>query len=274
MSPARRQPDSACGRSADPGVASSTVHKSVSCAHASLTEIIMRPALLSRTLHKWLTLIVGLQLLLWTVSGFYMVVVDLDFIHGDPLVRNLRVPLTMGQPLTPITDVAQRYPEVTQVTVRTLPATGPVYEVTANGRKVLVDAASGQQLSPLSAGRIRELARSYYAGTGEPTNVNLIEQDPPTEIQTRGLPLWRIDFDDGLETSLYIHPDTGALVTRRHRFWRWFDFLWMVHIMDYEAREDVNNGLLRVASALGTITAVSGVWLLYFSFGRRRAAGA
>ena len=234
----------------------------------------MRPALLSRTLHKWLTLIVGLQLLLWAVSGFYMVVVDLDFIHGDPLVRNLRVPLTIHQPLMPIAEVAQRYPEVTQVTMRALPATGPVYEITANGRRVLVDAASGQQLSPLSTGRIRELARDYYAGTGEPTNVVLLERDPPTEIQTRGLPLWRIDFDDWLETTLYIHPDTGALVTRRHRFWRWFDFLWMLHIMDYEAREDVNNGLLRAISVLGTVTAVSGVWLLYFSFRRRRAASA
>lgn len=234
----------------------------------------MRPALLSRTLHKWLTLIVGLQLLLWTVSGFYMVVVDLDFIHGDPLVRNLRVPLTVNQPLTPVTEVAQRYPEVTQVTMRALPTAGPVYEIMANGRKVLVDAVSGQQLSPLSAGRIRELARNYYAGTGEPTNATLIERDPPSEIQTRGLPLWRIDFDDWLETSLYVHPDTGTLVTRRHRFWRWFDFLWMLHIMDYEAREDVNNSLLRIASVLGTVTAVSGVWLLYFSFRRRRAASA
>ena len=49
----------------------------------------MRPALLSRTLHKWLGLFLGLQLVLWMLSGFYMVVVDLDFIHGDPLVRNV-----------------------------------------------------------------------------------------------------------------------------------------------------------------------------------------
>lgn len=233
----------------------------------------MRPALLSRTLHKWLALFLGLQLLIWAVSGFYMVVVDLDFIHGDSLVRNLRAPLTISARLLPITEVTQRYPEVTQISVRALPGTAaPVYEITANGRKVLVDAESGKQLSPLSAGHIRELAGTYYAGAGQPAEVRLIESDPPMEIQTRGLPLWRIDFDDWLQTSLYIHPDTGTLVTRRHRFWRWFDFLWMLHIMDYDAREDVNNGLLRAVSALGTVTAVSGVWLLYFSFRRKRPA--
>jgi hypothetical protein len=40
--------------------------------------------------------------------------------------------------------------------------------------------------------------------------------------------------------------------------------------MDYVEREDMNNGLLRVSSVLGVITTVSGVWLLYFSFRRRR----
>ena len=110
----------------------------------------MKPALLSRTLHKWLALFVGLQLVLWTVSGFYMVVVDLDFIHGDPLVRNLSVPLTTRGELVPIADVAQRYPEVTQVALRSLPAVSvPVYDVTTSGRSVLVDAQSGRQLSPL-----------------------------------------------------------------------------------------------------------------------------
>ena len=93
------------------------------------------------------------------------------------------------------------------------------------------------------------------------------------EIQTRALPLWRVDFDDWLQTSLYLHPDTGTLVTRRHRFWRWFDFLWMLDIMDYKARMDVNNGLLRVMTALGLVTVLSGAWLLYFSFRPRRAAG-
>ena len=232
----------------------------------------MRPALLSRTLHKWLGLFVGLQLVLWMLSGFYMVVVDLDFIHGDPLVRNLSVPMTGELPKTAFSNVAHRYANVTQVSLKALPGfADPVYEVTTNGQKVLVDAADGRQLSPLIDGRIRDLARQYYAGKGELVRLSLIERDGPLEIQGRPLPLWRVDFDDWLETSLYVHPDTGALVTRRHRFWRWFDFFWMFHIMDFDTRTDMNNGLLRATTVAGLITVLSGVWLLYFSF-RRKAA--
>ena len=230
----------------------------------------MRPALFSRTLHKWLSLFVGLQLVLWMVSGFYMVVVDLDFIHGDPLVRNLRVPLADGLPKVSFGDVVSRYGSITQVSLRALPGfTAPVYEITTHGGKVLVDAANGRQLSPIAEGGIRDLARQYYAGKGKPVALTLIERDAPLEIQSRPLPLWRIDFDDWLETSLYVHPDTGALVTRRHRFWRWFDFLWMLHILDFDTRTDMNNGLLRATTIIGLVTVLSGGWLLYFSFRRK-----
>jgi len=231
----------------------------------------MKLTLLSRTLHKWLTLFVGLQLLVWAITGFYMVAVDLDFVHGDPLVRNLRTPVDRSTTVLPVAQLASRYPEVTLVALHSLPVLdAPVYELTAAGRKVLVDAAHGQQLSPLSPGMIRQLARAYYAGSGQLSAVQLLEHEVPMEARGRAAPLWRADFDDWLQTTLYLHPDTGALVTRRHRLWRWYDFLWMLHIMDYSEREAPTGIVPRVATVLGAVTVLSGVWLLYFSFWRPR----
>jgi hypothetical protein len=59
-------------------------------------------------------------------------------------------------------------------------------------------------------------------------------------------------------------------VSRRHELWRIFDFLWMLHIMDYETRDNVNNWLLRGFTLLAFTTALSGTWLLWFAFPRRR----
>lgn len=231
----------------------------------------MNLAIFSRNVHKWLSLFVGVQIVLWTISGFYMVIVDLDFIHGDSLVRNLRVPLPAQSTRAPFVEVARMYPGVTQVSLRALPEfSDAVYEVTTQGQKVLLNAATGRQLSPLTDDMVRSLAKSYYAGTGQLASVTLLEGTPPLEIQSRRLPLWRANFDDWLQTSLYVHPDTGVLVTRRHRFWRWFDFLWMFHIMDYDRRTDMNNSLLRISTVLASITVLSGGWLLYFTFRRRR----
>lgn len=225
----------------------------------------------SRRLHRALAWIVGLQLLVWTVSGLYMTAVPLDFIHGDPLVRNLTPPLDPATATLPFDDLRERHPDLQRAVLRARADDGtPVYEVTTPTGTLLVDAATGATLSPLDAATIAALARAHYAGGGTLAAVRRLDADLPGEIRGRRPPVWRADFDDWLQTSLYLHPDTGRLLTRRHRFWRWFDLLWSLHIMDYREREDVNNGLLRVASVLGLAAAASGLWLALYSFRRRR----
>lgn len=232
----------------------------------------MIPARLSRALHKWLALVVGAQALIWIASGFYMVIVDLDFIHGDPLVRNLATPLPCTQAGRSLSELRARYSGIEQIRIKGLPGFDrPLYEIRTTGGIVLADGATGEPISPLPEQQIAKLARDYYAGSGALANVERLAGTPPLEIQTRALPLWRADFDDWLETSLYIHPDSGELVTRRHRLWRWFDFLWMLHIMDYDERMDVNNALLRIATVAGLVFVATGGWLLFFSFRRLRA---
>ena len=119
------------------------------------------------------------------------------------------------------------------------------------------------------------LASHYYAAEGSLVSVVLLSDDSarPKEIQSRPLPLWQAVFDDSIATTFYISPSTGELVSRRHSFWRAYDFLWMFHIMDYENRSDINNNLLRVAAAIGLFTALSGIWLLVHSLrGSKRRA--
>lgn len=50
---------------------------------------------------------------------------------------------------------------------------------------------------------------------------------------------------------------------------------WMLHIMDYETGEDVNNWFLRGSTVLAFTTMLSRAWLLWFAFPpkRRKAAG-
>jgi hypothetical protein len=231
----------------------------------------MKPSLLSRSVHKWLTLFVGLQLLVWAVTGFYMVAVDLDFIHGDSLVRTLRTPIGSTAAVLP-SRRSEPVSAISLISLHSLPV--PRRRCTADcGRSpVLIDATNDQQLSPLSSGMIRQLARSYYAGSSQLSAVQLLEHDVPLEVRGRSAPLWRADFDDWLETTLYLHPDTGVLVARRHRLWRWYDFLWTLHIMDYGVRETPTGVVPRVVTVLGAVTVASGVWLLYFSFWRPRTA--
>lgn len=229
----------------------------------------MKAVKLSRKIHKWFALIVGIQLFLWALSGFYMVVVNIDIIHGDMLVKNVQQVVSHDDKLhIPLDRLASLHPDANSFTLKTMLGR-PVYLVSGQD-PILLDANSGRQLSPLNAQTATEIASYHYAGEGEIRHVELLESNPPTELQARSLPLWRVDFDDVWNSTFYIDPYTGEFKTRRHTLWRVFDFLWMLHVMDYDERADINNTVLRIFSVLGTCLGLTGVWLLFYSFPRNR----
>ena len=230
----------------------------------------LKPAVIARTLHKWLGLFVGIQVLIWLATGLYMVVVDIDFIHGDPLVRNMQDKVSVPDSAKlNITDLRSRYPDATRISLKAVMGK-TFYVVSTADKRYLVDPQTGLTNSPLDEQSAREIAKYHFNGDAQISKVTLITSNPPMEIKTRRLPLWRVDFDDRFATSFYIDPYSGSLATRRHQYWRIFDFLWMLHIMDYEDRSDAHNRLLIAAQITGLTFAVSGLWLLFYSFSGRR----
>ncbi|WP_058835666.1 PepSY domain-containing protein [Luteimonas abyssi] len=227
----------------------------------------MKPAFWARRAHKWIGLVVGVQALLWTVSGVYMTVISLDIIHGDHLAHAHREPLARSAPYLPQSALLDLYPDATGVGLKRL-LDRDVYEVHTAAGVVLADAHSGERLSPLPEADALRLALGLYQGEAAVDRVEWVTVAP--QEARRPVPMWAVHFADRGATTLYLSPDTGELLARRHSLWRWFDFLWMFHIMDYDTRTDVNNTLLRVASALGLLFALSGVWLLFYSFRRRQ----
>lgn len=228
----------------------------------------MKPALWARRTHKWIALVIGVQALLWMLSGLYMTAISIDTIHGDHLVHRDIQPLSSTVPL--IRPDAQRYPRLTGFKLKRFMGR-EVFELQLGVATRLVDARTGAQISPLDETTARTLAQSHYIGNAPIRSIEQVHK-PPQEVSTRPAPMWRVEFADRKETTLYFSPSTGELLAKRHDLWRWFDLLWMLHIMDYDERSDVNNMLLRITSTVGLVFALSGLWLLIYSFGRRRTA--
>lgn len=232
----------------------------------------MSPRRFARRFHKWLAIVVGLQLVLWTVSGLYMVVVDLDIIHGDMLVKEVHhhVDSSLENVLPPSEVLDGRGPVVEFELVSRLGQ--PVYLLTElNQQRKAVHALSGETLSTLTAAEASEAARQNYVGRRPVASTELITGTAPSEIGSLPLPVWQVNFDDVWGSSFYIDPVSGEFLKRRHTLWRVFDFFWMLHIMDYEARTDINNLLLRLFASLALLMGLSGTWLLYYRFSRKGA---
>lgn len=163
----------------------------------------MNAVKLSRKIHKWIALIVGIQLFLWALSGFYMVVVNIDIIHGDMLVKNVEQNINHTDQLhLPLEQIAILHPGSQHITLKSMIGQ-PVYQITGESI-LLLDAVTGRQLSPLDEKTAKQIAIYHYAGDSAVRRIELLESNPPTELQERSLPLWRVDFEDIWNSSFIL----------------------------------------------------------------------
>ena len=227
----------------------------------------MRTHVIARKTHKWLGLFIGLQVVIWSLSGLYMTVVHIDTIHGDHLIRSLPQKTADAADLAdPVAIVAANQGQSVRLAwVRNQPA----YVVKGDAGETVVDARNGKPVPPPTEAEIRSIAQATYTGDEPIVSASLII-DIPGEIRGRKPPLWRVEFDHWNKPTLYFAPTTGELVSRRHELWRIFDFVWMFHIMDFDERENVNNPLLRIFTWGAVLMALSGAWLLFYAFPKKK----
>ena len=227
----------------------------------------LRVPVLARKTHKWLGLFIGLQVVIWSLSGLYMTVVHIDTIHGDHLIRERpsvsAEAAALADPLAVAS--ANQAASFRLAWVRDQ----PVYVLKTGAGEKVVDATSGNPVALLTEAEIRTIAMSTYTGSEAIASAALITEIPG-EIRGRKPPLWRVEFANWNKPTLYLSPSTGELLSRRHELWRIFDFVWMLHIMDYDERENVNNSLLRIFTWGAVLMASSGIWLLFYSFHRKK----
>ena len=81
-----------------------------------------------------------------------------------------------------------------------------------------------------------------------------------------------MSFDDIASSTLYIEQQSARIIRRRHNYWYLFDWMWRLHIMDYDDGENVTNGWLRLVSLLALLAALSGMALLLLRFTLRKKA--
>ena len=228
---------------------------------------LMRLNVIARKAHKWLGLFIGLQVVIWSLSGLYMTVVHIDTIHGDHLIRPMgQNAVAASSLIDPVTVVTAHAGENLRLTwVRNQPA----YVVKTGSGETVVDARTGKSVPPPTEAEIRSIAKATYTGNEAIASAALITK-VPGEIRGRKPPLWRVEFDHWNKPTLYFSPTTAELVSRRHELWRIFDFVWMFHIMDYDERENVNNLLLRIFTWGAVLMALSGAWLLLYAFPKKK----
>jgi len=216
----------------------------------------------SRKLHKWLMLFLGIQFVIWSVTGAYMVIFDIDYIHGDSLVTQHQTPIDVNKINISLADIIKKYPDAQNIELAVL-IDSPVYRFKTEQKNIMLNASSGEVLSPINEVMAVKLAKHYYSADDDISEIELLTDNPPLEVSKRHLPAYRINFDAFARPSLYINAYSGIVVTKRHEFWRLFDWMFRFHIADYQDGEP-DNLLLFWLSILGLFGAITGLVLTYY----------
>lgn len=216
-----------------------------------------------RWLHRSLGLLLLVQLLFWVGGGLIMSLLQIDAVRGSDRAASAQSPDLSrdAAQLLALAEVLEPYDgKLTGAELRSLLGE-PAWHLRYPDRQLLVDARSGKLLSPISEAQARELAAADLSVPAQIIEARW-QETPSTEIRGRELPLWRIQFDDDRDTTIYISATTGAVVARRNCLWRIFDVLWMLHIMDYSERESFNHPLLQISAATALAFVLSGLLML------------
>lgn len=234
---------------------------------------------LSSKIHKWLALLMVIQILFWFVSGLFFAVVPIERVRSEHSVaKAVPAPIALHAAAAGLRRVAEQGAQPGEkIDLRTILGRPMAIVAAGDGRPRLFDLTSGKLVSPIPSWLAVSIAEADQLGSDFPARVELVRAESP---EYRGaLPAWRVDFEGRTNRSVYVAADTGAVTARRSTLWRIYDFLWSLHIMDFKDHEDFNTPLLIIATSLALILVVTGTILFparlgYYAWRRRRRSRA
>jgi hypothetical protein len=139
--------------------------------------------------------------------------------------------------LEPSTVLAQFQPSV--VLTSTTLLSRPVYLLThkkglyknVENNYTLVDAYTGRQIT-IDKNMANALAKQSYNGPGIILTSNLFDA-PINDFPRQHNATWQIDFDDDVQTSVYVEAGSGRIVGHSDADKRLADIFFILHFMDY-----------------------------------------
>jgi hypothetical protein len=205
-------------------------------------------------------------MLLWVVSGLIMVARPIEDVRGSGLLREAEPIRLAGTPIPPM---------VAGVPLSSLTleqrADGPRWVIKLpDGKTRIADPKTGLLLPALSASDATREVEARYTGKARVQFVTRTSADNPPLDLRRPIDAWKIEMDDG--TRFYVDSSTGQVAATRTRWWRFYDLMWGLHIMDPQTREDTHNPFVIGFGIIALAMAVLGTIVLPMTIRRRKKA--
>ena len=198
----------------------------------------MKAKKFTRNLHRYLSIFVSIQLLLWTVSGIYFAYNKIELVRGEQY----------------------RLPK--DVEYRIFDRLGSsIIETIENGEKSYGTYPDRKPIKPLTIEEAIKITRQKTSLN--PIEAILIESVAAGSEYRGTLPAYKVKTETKDKINVYVGYMTGDISSIRSDSWRIWDLMWSLHIMDYKERDNINNILLKALSILALVTSISGITLFF-----------
>jgi len=209
-----------------------------------------------RLFHKYLSLVISIQLLLWTISGIYFAFNKIELVRGEQYLIEQKVSKLN------LKEVESSFSGKNVNFVRRLDEW--IIKVETDSGFSYTD-LQGQNLDELNEEEVREVVRQSTKLI--PLMVQRIDKpEIRAEFRGRNLPIFKVATSTTDNINVYVDAFTGEVTAIRSDSWRIWDFLWGAHIIDYSERENINNFLIKILSILALISSLSGIVLFFKTF--------
>jgi len=228
--------------------------------------------LLLKKLHKWLSLLVGLQLLIWLGTGLYFNLMNHQKASGNKYRQQPAVAQVDVSRLVEPQLVLSKVRQVVSLKQVSLLAK-PIYLLTHEkglyshfkNKYSLVNAYTGKPVV-IDETMASELAQSSYKGKS--TIRSAIKLSPPYEdIPREQNDVWQINYADEVNTRIYVDAGSGRIVKHSNDDKRFADIFFMLHFMDYGTEGSFNNVQIIIFAIFTLFFALTGfIWTIELSF--------
>ena len=184
-------------------------------------------------LHKLVALVVSVQVALWMVSGLSFSLLSHKEISGRYLLAHQTAEPIRGE--VDFKPWLHWYPDVLQLSVNADSARQRWQVETRMGSLSRDKRNSEYGINEVAA---REIAQRHLKSKSDVMSVNLITE-PSYVTRKVGVPVWQVEFNDSAKSSVFVNAKTGKIRGLQTSTYRIFDWLWMLHIMDYDQRKNL-----------------------------------
>ena len=212
--------------------------------------------------HIWLGWLVGVPIVMWMATGLFMAAKPIEQVRGE----HLRVEQAIEPLILPGSALAGEEFPIREMRVVMHNGQAVAILTGMDGSVRRVDMQSGSALPALTANDARLLVAERIKGGEKVKSVRSFEANEVPFDFRRPIPVWQVALEGG--TNVYVGRETGQIEAVRTRWWRGFDFMWGLHIMDLSEREDTSHPILILFAALGLLGSLLGSILMF----RRRKA--